>query len=55
MDEVWVLSYRYRDGNGSGVLRAYASQSRGEQDMDLLRKEGDKEYELNQIPVYQGD
>ena len=50
MDEIWVLSWRYGDGSGSGVLRAYADEDRAKEDMDLL--DDCKEYELTCLPIY---
>lgn len=53
IESVWVLSWRYPDGSGSGVSRAYVSEERANHDKDLLNEAGGmKCYEIEQVPVY---
>jgi hypothetical protein len=53
LNQVWVLSWRYGDGSGSGVLRVYLTEDRARLDLELIESEGTgKSYELELLPVY---
>lgn len=51
--KVWIISWRYSDGSGSGVLRtAYKSELIATNVMDALHSESTmKLYELHELPV----
>lgn len=50
---VWVLWYRYTDGSGAGVVRAYSSEDRAQLDLELLQgNDGFKAFEVEELPVY---
>lgn len=51
--DVHVIWWRYSDGSGAGVLRAYADEQRANEDMDLLNfGGGGREYKIEMVPVY---
>jgi len=53
MEEVHVIWWRYGDGSGAGVLRAYADQQRADEDMDLLENSDcSRQYKIETVPVY---
>ena len=53
MTEVWVLWWKYSDGSGAGVSRAYADKARANQDLELLTEGSDpKQYYLEHVAVY---
>ena len=52
MEDVYVIWWRYSDGSGAGVLRAYADRQRAEEDLDLLTFEGSREYKIEELPIY---
>jgi hypothetical protein len=59
MKQVHVLSWRFKDGSGSGVLRTYAdtdrAHARAQEDLDLLEwADPTRKYKLEDILVYGG-
>ena len=53
MGYVWVLWWKHRDGSGSGVCRAFASEERAQEDQALvLVEQGDKEWFVSCMVVY---
>ncbi len=50
---VHVLWYRYFDGSGAAVVRAYLDPQRAKEDLDLLASvEDGKEFALVAVPLY---
>lgn len=50
---VYVLWYRYSDGSGAGVIRAYQIKEDAEEDMKIVQNVGDsmKEFSVTPVPL----
>lgn len=48
----WVLWWRYSDGSGAGVVRAYTHGGRAQADFDLVKKHQNVDYELVAVEIY---
>lgn len=47
--DVWVITWRYYDGSGSGVVRVHESEEMGKRDMEMLQKHSNgsmRQYDL---------
>ncbi len=50
---IYVLWWRWHDGSGGGVLRAYTDKARAEADFAMLREMGDgRDFHLAEVPHY---
>ena len=50
-DGVYVLWWKYSDGSGAGVVRAYQSSDKAEEDLKILKDHGDNVKEFSVTPV----
>lgn len=50
--KVWVLWWRWYDGSGMGVLRAYTDEQRAKADLDLVKTDAIRDYVLEAVPLY---
>ncbi len=49
----YVLWYRYSDGSGAGVLKAYLDEQRASEDYNLLSSVDDsKKYDIAEVSLY---
>jgi hypothetical protein len=54
-DTVHILLWRESDGSASGVVRAYCTKERADQDLELLKSaEGGKIFEMVSLPLLDG-
>ncbi len=52
MPTVYVLTWRYSDNSGGGVIRAFASEADADELAELLRAYAEtRQYEVVQIPL----
>ena len=56
MKTAYVLWWRYSDGSGSGVERAYTDETRAQQDFELLtlKAESIKKWSLDTVDLFEG-
>lgn len=53
---VYVLWYKYRDGSGQEVVRAYGDPQRAKEDFDLISIfDSNKEWNLTKVPFFGGN
>jgi len=52
MEDVYVIWWKYGDGSGCGVMRAYADRQRAEEDLELLVFDSNRQFEIAELPVY---
>lgn len=52
-DGVYVLWWKYSDGSGAGVVRAYRIKEAADEDMEILKDLGDsmKEFAVTPVPL----
>ena len=51
-DTCFVLSWRYRDGSGCGVHRAYLDADRATDDLALVKEDCTREWAVNETPIW---
>ena len=53
-DHAWVLWFKFLDGSGSHIQRAYTDEKRANEDFELLRSDprGSEEWILSKVPIY---
>lgn len=52
MDAVWVLWWKYSDGSGQGIIRAYEDEQRAKDDFALVEESTDRTYMLDHVPFF---
>ncbi len=52
MGQMWVLWWRYSDGSGQGLERAYCNEDRAKQDLELAAGDSIKEWKLDAVNIY---
>lgn len=53
MDTVWVLWWKYSDGSGQGIIRAYEDEQRAKDDFALVEESTDRTYMLDHVPLFE--
>jgi hypothetical protein len=52
-NNVYVLWWKYSDGSGQGLTRAYTDEVRAKEDFALVEESIDKNYMLDFIPLFE--
>ena len=48
--KIWVITWRYTDGSGSGCIRVFENKDTAQRDMDLLEmQDSPRCYELAEV------
>lgn len=52
MDEVWVITWRYSDDSGHGIVRGYEKESEAQLDLAMLREHAQgRLFEIVNVPL----
>lgn len=51
----WVITWRYYDRSSNGVVRAYLSKQRADEDLALLKSDcsSDRVFEIQEMELYE--
>lgn len=52
---VWVLWWKYDDGSGQGIARAYGDEKRAKDDLALVGADLDKTWKLTEVSFFGGN
>lgn len=49
---IFVLWWKYYDGSGQGVIRAYENFDRANEDFELIKEDDNKKYYLDEVEFF---